>query len=182
MMSRPILAGSTRKLSFNGALHERGVGLIEVLVALLVLSLGFLISANMQLRGMRSNQDTYHHSQAMMLAHDMMDRMRNNRVGVLNGDYDAMVTGQVTKPTCASSGCDAAGLANLDRFEWSANLQSLRGESAFIPMLPASADGSAAVGSISNPDADGVYTLTMTWKRQDGDTEVDDTLSVKFFP
>jgi len=58
---------------------ERGVGLIEVLMALIVLSIGFLVSANMQLRGMRSNQETYNQSQAMMLANEIMDRMRNNR-------------------------------------------------------------------------------------------------------
>lgn len=166
----------------RGRTCERGVGLIEVLVALLVLSIGFLASANMQLRGMRSNQETYYYSQAIMLANDMMDRMRNNREGVQAGEYDGMTTGSVTLPACASSGCDAAGLADLDRFEWSANLQNLRGESTFIPLLPADGDGDFATGAISEPDANGVYTLTMSWTRQDGDTEVVETLPVRFVP
>ncbi|MFK7862032.1 MAG: type IV pilus modification protein PilV [Granulosicoccus sp.] len=161
---------------------QRGVGLIEVLVALLVLSLGFLVSANMQLRGMRANQDTFHHAQAMMLANDIMDRMRNNREGVVDGRYDGMETGEVTKPDCASSGCDSEGLASLDRFEWSANLLSLRDETAFIPMLPTNEDGVPAKGTISAPDGNGVYTVTMSWTRQDGDNEINESLPVKFVP
>lgn len=163
-------------------LRERGIGLIEVMVALLVLSIGFLVSANMQLHGMRSNQETYHHSQAMLLANNMMDRMRNNRAGVRAGEYDDMSTGEVTKPDCANSGCDAAGLAELDRFEWSANLQKLRDEAHFIPLLPPAADGTAASGSISQPDANGIYTLTMSWTRRDGDTEIAEVLPVRFIP
>jgi len=182
-VSRVRFSASNRSRAFRpGQSCERGVGLIEVLVALLVLSLGFLVSANMQLRGMRTNQDTYHHAQAMMLITDMMDRMRNNRQGVIDGDYDNMQTGAVAKPGCADSGCDANGLADLDLFEWSANLQSLRNESAFVPMLPPDAGNQPAVGSISSPDADGIYTLTMSWKRQDGGEEIDETLSVKFVP
>ncbi|MFK8081567.1 MAG: type IV pilus modification protein PilV [Granulosicoccus sp.] len=182
MIGCRFTSSDNRRVSVNACNRERGVGLIEVLVALLVLSLGFLVSANMQLRGMRANQDTFHHAQALMLVNDMMDRMRNNRQGVIDGAYDGMQTDAVDKPGCASNGCDAQGLAELDRFEWSATLQSLRGETSFIPMLPADNNNQPAVGSISGPDADGIYTLSMDWKRQDGGNEVDETLSVKFVP
>jgi len=161
---------------------EQGVGLIEVLVALLVLSIGFLVSANMQLRGMRANQDSYHNSQALMLANEMMDRMRNNRAGVSAGRYDNISTGTVTEPACVDTGCDEQGIAQLDRFEWSAQLQNLRGDAVFIPMLPYSADNSAATGAISAPDTNGAYTITMSWTRQSRDGEVAETLPVVFIP
>lgn len=182
MITLQLPYGGVGSSGLNRRVCEHGVGLIEVLVALVVLSIGFLVSANMQLRGMRSNQDTYHYSQAMMLANDMMDRMRNNRAGVLAGEYNGMTTGEVTKPACASSGCNAEGLADLDRFEWSANLQKLRGETKFVPLLPPAADGEPATGAISAPDANGVYTLTMSWARQDGETEVVETLPMRFIP
>lgn len=161
---------------------QRGVGLIEVLVALIVLSIGFLVSANMQIRGMRSNQHAYHQSQAMMLLGEMMDRMRNNREATAAGHYDNRTTGTSTKPSCYSSGCNATGVADLDFFEWSANLQSLRGESNFVPMLPPALDGSPAVGSISDPDVSGVYTLSLSWQQVVGGSTTTETVQLNFIP
>lgn len=161
---------------------QRGVGLIEVLVALIVLSIGFLVSANMQLRGMRSNQHAFYQSQATMLLSEMMDRMRNNRAGVSAGHYDDVKTKSMTKPTCVSSGCDEEGVATLDLYEWSANLISLRGESDFIPLLPPNVAGDPAQGSISDPDVNGVYTLSMTWTQVDGVDTTAESVEVKFVP
>lgn len=179
-----LITPSPLKQQRTAALYPRqkGVGLIEVLVALVVLSLGFLVSANMQLRGMRSNQDSYHESQALMLANDMMDRMRNNRPGVIAGAYDGMETDVVTVPGCASAGCDSAGLALLDRYEWSAQLNNLDNDAAYIPMLPAARDQSPAKGTISQPDTDGAYALTMSWTRQSREGESEESLTVRFLP
>ena len=161
--------------------RERGVGLIEVLVALIVMSLGLLVSVNMQLQSIRTNQDSYYQSQALMLANEMMDRMIGNPEGVADGKYDdEETTAGATAPSCVT-GCSAAQLAQLDLFEWSAKLHDLRGESSFIPLLPPSANGTSASGKISK-DTAGVYTVTMFWKRMDGDTEVQETLPVKFMP
>ena len=158
------------------------MGLIEVLVALIVLSIGFLVSANMQIRGMRSNQHAYHQSQAIMLLGEMMDRMRNNREATAAGVYDGRSTGTSTKPSCYSSGCNATEIADLDLFEWSANLQPLRGESDFVPMLPPAPDGSPAVGAISNPDVDGVYTLSLTWQQVEGGSTTAESVQLNFIP
>ena len=170
----------------HGRLHgggQKGVGLIEVLIALIVLSLGLLVAVNMQLQSIRSNQDSYYHSQALMLANEMMDRMIGNPEGVADGDYNGKQTAATAAdPGCANSGCDAANQALLDIFEWSAKLHDLRNESSFIPLLPTSIDGTPASGSVSSPDIDGVYTVTMSWTRMDGDTQVTETLPVRFIP
>lgn len=162
---------------------HKGIGLIEVMVALLVLSMGFLVSANMQLRGIRSNQESYYQSQAMMLANDMMDRMRNNRAGVMAGEYNNLTTnGAVSKPDCADAGCSGTGLMQLDRFEWSANFRNLRGETVFVPRLPPAVDETAASGTISAIDANGIITITLRWMSQEGDTEAPQTLAMRFAP
>ena len=172
-----------RKFFQQAKSQDRGIGLVEVLVALFVLSIGFLVSANMQLRGMQSSLAIYHDSQALMLANEMMDRMRNNREGVLAGEYDDKTTSSsITLPACASSGCEAAGLARVDLFEWSANLHSLRNEPAFIPVLPPADDGTAASASVSDPDSDGIYTITIQWTRFSNGQSVDETLSLDFLP
>lgn len=170
------------RMSINKRLMA-GVGLIEVMMALLVLSVGFLASANMQLRGIRANQGSHHQSQALMLANEIMDRMRNNRPGVLEGKYNGMSTNApVAMPACASSGCGGADLAKLDHFEWSANLRDLRGESTFVPVLPALEDGTPAFGLISAPDADGVFSVTITWLAADTDDGAPASLALRFVP
>ena len=176
------LQSSCIRISTGRSQSERGVGLIEVLVALLVLSFGFLVSANMQTLGMRSNQEAYYQSQAQMLLNDMMDRMRNNRAGLLQGAYDDKSTGSSTRPACYSSGCGAADMATLDLFEWSANFQSLRDETGFVPVLPVANDGSPATGTISDPDANGVYTLSLSWEQVEDGTVTTEAVSVKFIP
>ncbi len=63
----------------------RGFTLAEVLVALLVLSIGLLGAAGLQLASLRSSQDAYLRSQASILALDMIERMRANRDAALAG-------------------------------------------------------------------------------------------------
>lgn len=53
--------------------------LVEVLVTLVIISVGLLGVAALQLTTVRNNYDAYVRSQAAMLAGDMLDRMRSNR-------------------------------------------------------------------------------------------------------
>ena len=162
-------------------LHSQvGVGLFEVLVALLVISIGFLLSANMQLTSLRINQDSYYQSQAMTMVNDIMDRMRYNSEGVTAGYYDNMTTGSnAVLPNCGSSGCNSQELASLDYYVWSGYLNNLEAATAFVPLLPVSSDGQAASAAISVPDANGVYNITLSWRETD---EASETVSVRFTP
>ena len=47
--------------------HQSGVGLLEVLIALIILSFGFLATARMQVEGMRYSQGAYNLSQAKFM-------------------------------------------------------------------------------------------------------------------
>ncbi len=170
---------SPLKYSKPNLAKNSGIGLIEVVVALLVLAIGFLLSGNMQLKGLREHRLSSQYSQAVMIADDIMDRMLNNREGVEAGFYDGIRTGVVSRPGCADTGCDASELAQLDLFEWSSHLVNVSGSSDFIPALPVSESGNSATASVSNPDVNGVYTISVDWMRQD-DAEVNETLSVKF--
>lgn len=67
---------------------QRGMTLIEVLVALLVLAIGLLGVAALQAIGLKTGRSAYERSQATMLAYDLADRMRARRADALNGDYD----------------------------------------------------------------------------------------------
>jgi type IV pilus assembly protein PilV len=66
----------------------RGFTLIEVLVALVVLSIGLLGIASLQLSSLRWNHGASLRSQATLLAYDIVDRMRANQIAATGGDYD----------------------------------------------------------------------------------------------
>jgi type IV pilus assembly protein PilV len=57
---------------------QSGFTLLEVLIAMVVLSIGLFGLAGMQTMTMRANTSSYHRSLASMLANDMMDRIRSN--------------------------------------------------------------------------------------------------------
>lgn len=66
---------------------QQGFTLLEVLIALLVLSIGLLGLAALQTTGLRSNQMATMRTLATQLAYDMTDRMRANPGGVAAGQY-----------------------------------------------------------------------------------------------
>jgi type IV pilus assembly protein PilV len=76
---------SSMKQKFNS---QRGTTLVETLVALLVLSIGLLGVAALQVNALQTNQGAHIRSQASVLAYDLADRMRANRAVALAGGYN----------------------------------------------------------------------------------------------
>ncbi len=61
---------------------QRGVSLIEVLVAVVVLSIGFVGYAALQMLGVRTNNESLYRTQAISLAEAMVERMYANRSAI----------------------------------------------------------------------------------------------------
>jgi type IV pilus assembly protein PilV len=97
-----------------------GFTLLEILVTLVVLSIGLLGLAGLQLNGLQSNHSSYLRSQATILTQDIIDRMRVNRVSAINGAYDIAVGDEPAQASCEGAGvnCSAAALAGADLYEW----------------------------------------------------------------
>jgi type IV pilus assembly protein PilV len=57
---------------------QRGVSLLEVMIAALVLAVGVLGAASLQLNAIRYNASAAHATQASFIAYDILDRMRVN--------------------------------------------------------------------------------------------------------
>lgn len=66
----------------------RGLTLIEILVAVLVVSVGLLGLAGLQAGALQQNHAAYTRTQVSNLAADITDRMRANRERAEAGDYD----------------------------------------------------------------------------------------------
>ncbi|WP_116812972.1 type IV pilus modification protein PilV [Steroidobacter cummioxidans] len=68
--------------------EQAGVGLIEVLIALLVLSIGMLGMAGLQMWSLQSNQGAMERGMAVMQTHTIADAMRANRVTATNNGFN----------------------------------------------------------------------------------------------
>jgi len=164
---------------------QHGVGLVEVLLAVVVLSVGFLAAARMQVEGMQANQVALYTSQANFMLRDVTDRMRANPTGVANGAYGGKSTmDNVTLPTCvtAQTSCSPADLAQADLYSWRTKLYEPPGSINFVPSLPSSASISAR-GEIDFDPLSEAYTLSMYWSEfNEEGVAVEQTLQVQFFP
>lgn len=136
--------------------------LFEVLIAMVVLSIGLLGLASLQAAGMRSNNDAYMRSQASVLAYDMADRIRANRTA----DYLSALPNGTENTGCLSSpGCDSANMAQNDVFEW---------QTAVGITLP------LGTGTITL--ASGVYTISITWDDDRDPLTTDPAFLTSFIP
>ncbi|MGR0304725.1 type IV pilus modification protein PilV [Acinetobacter beijerinckii] len=75
---------------------QKGVGLIEVLVSLVLLAIAVLGFAALQLRAIESSSEASQQVLALTIARDLAERMRANPQAVKNGIYKV---GAVTLPT-----------------------------------------------------------------------------------
>ncbi|MEH6686099.1 MAG: type IV pilus modification protein PilV [Halopseudomonas sabulinigri] len=91
---------------------QRGATLIEVLIAIVVLAIGLLGLAGLQISSLQSNQSSYYRSQATILAYDLTDRMRANRDAALAGSY------AVNFPTSSTENTGSGSQAAKDKAEW----------------------------------------------------------------
>ena len=105
--------------------RQRGVSLIEVLMAVLIFSIGLIGLAGLMVMAARSNQAAYLRTQVTFLAGSMADRMRANPVGVWNGAYNEAKYPVTTAKSCdVDTACTPAEVAARDKFAWSTLLSA----------------------------------------------------------
>jgi type IV pilus assembly protein PilV len=125
--------------------RQSGFSLIEVLVAIVILSIGLLGIAGLQLTGLRQVHNANLLFQAVIQANDISDRIRANSIGLDSGSYNN-ISGTGTDPGCIQSSCTPTQLAATDAFEWNTNNARL---------LPGGAGTVVVVA--------GVFTITVSW-------------------
>ena len=72
---------------------QTGATLLEALVTLLVMSVGLLGMAALQISGMQETASALRHTQANWMTYDMADRIRANPAGAAAGEYNSVDTG-----------------------------------------------------------------------------------------
>ncbi|MCH4812649.1 type IV pilus modification protein PilV [Vreelandella neptunia] len=89
---------------------QKGVSLLESLIAMLVLSIGLLGVLGLQTKSLVHNRSAYFETQASNMAQDMLDRVRANHAQA--SAYGLAVGGSAT----------GSGLPSNDQTEWVADL------------------------------------------------------------
>lgn len=145
----------------------RGFTLIEVMVALVILAVGLAGMASLMVRSQQSNESAYSRSQATLLAYDIVERMRANKVA-----YSSLETRKVsfatkdnayvfsTLPTCATpaTGTQAAGSARAaqDLAQWCNTVRT---------NLPAVQAGQTSIARGTG----NIYTVNIAWTESSQD-------------
>lgn len=115
----------TRRATQSDLHHQQqqtGFTLLEVLVALLILSFGLLGLAALQTFGLRFTHQSYERTQATYLIEDIVERMRANPIGTQNGDYLIARTNNPAaagaSSNCLTANCSSQAMARYDLERW----------------------------------------------------------------
>ena len=135
----------TRRANFcTGPANQRGVGLIEVLIAVLVLSIGVLGVAVLQARSLSVNNSSMAQSVATINSYSILDAMRVDLTSAQTGAYNTTVKANAC-PT------DTSTLTNTQLVQWCGQLAASLGASA------------STTGTIACTGSQGDCTVTVTF-------------------
>ncbi|HEX7037013.1 MAG TPA: type IV pilus modification protein PilV [Pseudomonadales bacterium] len=164
---------SHRARSVSSARQQRGFSMIELLVAVLVMGIGVLGVAALQMVSLQNNRLALERGEAVHLAYDVMDRLRANpgadyQIGFGDGPPDA--------PDCLGGGanCSPDQMRDFDLASWKCLLGDHRDEAVcaelrgagVIPDLDPPPGLPGGDGAIENNG--GVITVTVRWMANDG--------------
>ena len=157
--------------------RQTGLSLLELLVAVLVTAIGVLGVTSLQMLSLQGNRLALQRNEAVLLAYDIMDRIRANP----GGAYGVAVGDAPVAPTnCVTTNCAAAAITTFDESIWKCTLGGFRGEAVCTDLVTAGVIPAAAqqpglpAGDGSITVAGGVVTVVVQWN----DTSTGQTVSV----
>jgi len=144
--------------------HTKGFTILEVMIALVIFSIGMIGLAGLQGISLQNNQIAYSRTIATQYAYDLADRIRNNP----NGTYStASIPGsQPTLCITSANNCSPSAMAQFDMWEWKSAIEdknsNLNSPQMFI--TPAGGNITISIGWNENRDTSvsGTYDCTST--------------------
>lgn len=136
---------------------QHGLTLVEAMIALLVISIGLLGIASLQLTAMNQNSSSLNHSQAVRYAYNMSDRIRANMNEF--DQYKGIDTSTGYAQNCMSGSCNSGEMLTADAADWETMVETLPGGRGRVVndndglqvIVMWDDDGTGAVGIGCNP-------------------------------
>ena len=124
--------------------------MLEILVSIIILSIGLLGLAGMQAFSLRNSGNASYRSIATQQAYDLADRMRANQQALNVGSYNNQQG--VSVPACfQATGCNTIQMAQMDVFLWNQNTaRLLPGGKGFVCTDSTPNDGTPAAPACDN--------------------------------
>ena len=147
----------------------KGVSLMELMVALVVLGTGSLSMAALHTLAKRSNFEAVQRTTAVMLAQDMVARMRANP-GVLEAYLSNGVGGGVKSVPARNCGagvpCTPLQLAVFDLYQWERAIDGISESRTISGTLTQTGGLASPMACIDGPalGGPGIYTITIVWR------------------
>lgn len=106
----------------NRISRASGFSLIEVLIAVIILAIGLLGIAGLQVTSKRTSFEALQRVTAVMLAQDITERIRANKgeLSTYTGkpDVTATVPAAAPNPDCGAATCTPAEMVDYDVYQW----------------------------------------------------------------
>ena len=133
--------------------RHKGATLIEILVALLVLSFGLLGMAALQARALKGNQSAMQRTQAVTMSYYILDAMRVDRNSAKSTDYNTgSLSGTTIGAICNPDAVTGSSLADNNVKHWIQSLKTTIGK-----------DGDTTTCGAILCDADGICQVQVRW-------------------
>lgn len=143
----------------------RGTTMVEILVTVIVFSIGLLGIIGMQTVGLRNNTTAYNRSQATILAYDIADRARANPLGASSYNFSSSLPTSAASACETTSGCSNSQMAQYDVYNWLQYLaQGLPAGTGTICLDSTPDDGSPS--SFGCDGSGGVIAVKVWWDEE----------------
>lgn len=131
--------------------QNHGFTLLEVMIAMVIFAVGMLGLAGIQALSLENSHSSYTRSQAVLLAYEMVDRMKANSSASASYISPAATTSGAAPGTlCDAVQCSTAQMASFDLWQWKQSVENslLSGKGSV---------SSATVGAVTT------YTISVHW-------------------
>ncbi len=161
-------------------IKQKGVSLLEVLISVLVLSVGLLGLGGLQLYALKGSNDAHFRTVASLLAADLGDRIRINPEGVALSGYELSESQSTSicddtsiKLCTGSNTCSATELSSFDLLQIACGVKNGSNTSLGMKNLLPSATLSINCGGVSC-DSNIEHILTFKWEQTDNHDDDDE--------
>ncbi|WP_258364433.1 type IV pilus modification protein PilV [Nitrosomonas sp. Nm84] len=141
----------------NAVFSMRGVSLIEVLVTMVILAIGLLGLAGLQVRLQSSELESYQRAQALILLEDMANRLSTNRTNAAAyvTAASSLGAGDSQPASCTGNG------QSFDACQWSNALKGASEQSSSSTNVGAMIGARGCVEDLGTGDQ---YIITVVWQ------------------